>query len=281
MPVTGIKEIRIFPPMAIGRFGSSPMPLENYKLEIVDPVGFRKITPVPTLTQTGLLAQFKVKQFPIRMARLRFAMKTVAFKPLCPFLRCRARFEDNGPFESLTMAHLNTLGLTPADLKWRVTFANLKPFRRTGNSADKVEADTGVFNDHASKPLVGRSRNFKQGKSIRLGTVQFLRPTDAFPEIRFRFTPPAGLVFGPRADDNLVNDDVYAGFTSTPNNSAGFGGRWDRYWAGDPNSPTVTAPQDIYQGYEIGSNTDPRRRGPKLSSGYLDDTGDGIVELFR
>ena len=45
----GIKSIRIFPPLAVARLGSSLVPLENYELEIPDAVSPRKIVPAMTL----------------------------------------------------------------------------------------------------------------------------------------------------------------------------------------------------------------------------------------
>src|SRR5262249_34865276 len=45
-----ITEIRVLPPLVIGRLGSSPEPLENYDLELPkDTIGFRKIVPAETL----------------------------------------------------------------------------------------------------------------------------------------------------------------------------------------------------------------------------------------
>jgi hypothetical protein len=51
MAISEIKELRILPPLAIARFGSSPEPLENYTLEpnSSDRFGYRKIQPAPTL----------------------------------------------------------------------------------------------------------------------------------------------------------------------------------------------------------------------------------------
>ena len=46
-----ISEIRILPPLAIARLGSSPEPLANYDLQIdpEDPLGFRRLVPAETL----------------------------------------------------------------------------------------------------------------------------------------------------------------------------------------------------------------------------------------
>ena len=49
MPITEIKELRILPPLAIGRFGSSPEPMDNYDAEEREGKEFRQLVPRPTL----------------------------------------------------------------------------------------------------------------------------------------------------------------------------------------------------------------------------------------
>lgn len=51
MPVTDIKEIRILQALAVGRFGSSPDPMDNYEVQVDenDPTEFQKIVPAETL----------------------------------------------------------------------------------------------------------------------------------------------------------------------------------------------------------------------------------------
>jgi hypothetical protein len=161
-------------------------------------------------------------------------------------------------------------------VKWQVRFGNLKVFRRTGDEGDKVAANTGEFSDHSTQPLTGTAVNFKPNKTILFGHVRYINPNNQFPEIRLRFTPAQGHVFGPRDADPLVKDDVYGGYTAAPSPSGGFPGKWDRYWiAADgsktPDTQPVTAPGDIFQGQAVGN--------AKLSDGYFDDTGDGIVEV--
>ena len=290
MPMTTIKELRIFPPLAIGRFGSSPEPLENYTDEIVDPTGFRKLVPAPTLIiddATGAIVQ-ETSPDPAAQVRFRDAQRRV--KPLAPFLEVWARFADDGEFEPLTMAHLADLGLKLSDVKWSVQVANVKVFRRTGDAKDKVQARVQIQSDqndpdalHRAAPLIGQCKNFKPApnsplgvKTIPFGTVRYIRPTDGFPEIRFRFTPAAGRVYGTRAGDPLTVDDVYAGITAVPAPPNGpwsspFAGSWDRYWIGAPSSPPLTAPGDIFQGQMVA--------GTKVSDGYFDDTCDGVVQV--
>ena len=54
-----ILEIRILPPLAIGRLGSSSTPLENYTLEITNPVDHRSqtttIIPSPSEDPTDII----------------------------------------------------------------------------------------------------------------------------------------------------------------------------------------------------------------------------------
>jgi hypothetical protein len=288
MPSKQVAELRIFPPLVIGRFGSSSEPLENYDLKIVDPLGFRSIVAAPTLVvdpQTGGISH---ETKPMPNTSVRFRDDAGRVKPLCPFLELWVRFEGDTTFQPLTKDHLNGLGLQPSDLAWDVEAANLKVFRRTGHAGDKVLARIRIASDtlgpdaiYASAALLGFCKNFKLNadqspKSISLGSVQFIRPTNEFPEIRLRFTPAAGRVYGTRMGDPLITDDVYAGVTAIPAPPNGpwsvpFAGSWDRYWIGAPSAPPLTAPGDIFQGEMVA--------GTKVSSGYLDDTCDGIVHV--
>ena len=49
MPVTDVREIRILPPLAIGRFGSSSEPMHNYEAVITPGTGYRELRPAETL----------------------------------------------------------------------------------------------------------------------------------------------------------------------------------------------------------------------------------------
>src|SRR5688572_6792282 len=181
-PVTDIYEVRILPPLAIGRFGSSPDPMDNYEAEITDAVGFRRLVPAPTLIVNAQTGAIDSETTP---AQVKFRDDSKRIRPVAPFLEVWARFTKDGDLEPLTVKHLADLGLSPSQVQWRVTAANLKAFRRTGKNEDRVQADTGVFNDHQEHDLIGTADNFKAGKSIKLGTVRYIQPTDAFPEIRF------------------------------------------------------------------------------------------------
>jgi len=94
MAITDIKELRLLPPLAIARFGSSSEPLENYTVE-VDPrdrTGFRRLVPAPTLVvkDAGDIEERR----PSSKVAFRDAHGQV--KPLAPFLELWARFDDGG-----------------------------------------------------------------------------------------------------------------------------------------------------------------------------------------
>jgi hypothetical protein len=261
MAVTDIRELRILPPFGIGRMGPSAEPMENYDvvLDPADLAGVRRLAPAPTLQVDD--ASGRITQA-ITPGAVSFRDGQKRIKPVAPFLEVWAQFSDGGSLEPLTKQHVDDLRAT---VEWRAHTANLKAFRRTGDVNDQIHADTNWFSDHAAKPLRGQCANFKTGKSIPLGSVRFIDPTAAFPEIRLRFTPPAGLVYGPTAGDPNIVDDVYDASH----------GRWFGHFDGDSSAPPPTSPGQIYYGRLQGQG--PGRR--YVSLGYLDDASDGIVEV--
>lgn len=266
MAITDIKEIRLLPPLAVGRLGSSNEPMHNYTAEVPpdDPKGFRQLRPAETLVIDPANGTVVGAVTP---AALSFRDGAGLIKPVAPFIEVWARFTDDGPLEPLTSTALGELGLTPGAVHWEVTVGNLKVFRRTGDPGDRVVARLTAADlaGHARQDLRGRADNFRATRTISLGSAQYIRPTEQFPEVRFRFTPAHGLVFGHRASAVIpaaraVYDPV--------------AGDWDNHRDRDmPNSPTprarlTTAPGDIYAR---------SRRGVNL--GYLDDSCDGIVRV--
>lgn len=259
MAIIDIKEIRLLPSLAIARFGSSPEPMDNYDVVVPphDPAngqhgtGFRNLVPAPTLT----VVDRRITQ-EITPDRVRFRDSQGRVKPVAPFLEVWARFADDGNLEPLTVQHLTDLNLKPSDISWNVEVVNQKAFRRTGDINDRIAVTVDEIRDHARKPLDGRAGNFKPGKSIPFGHVQYIEPTTAFPEIRLRFTPAAGRVFGSRAGDPNLTDDVYDAAA----------GNWDGYRDGLSNTPLGTNPGGIYARGQDG-----------VSLGYLDDACDGII----
>ncbi len=268
-----IAEIRILPPFAIARLGSSIDPMDNYDLELTDPIGVRHITDAETLLvdhQTGE-AQAKARPFQVKF---RDAQGNI--RPVSPFLEVWALLADSDELVPLTLDVLQQAGLTLSEVKWSVKTANIKAFRRTGDPHDRIEAETGLFSDHGVKLLQGQCVNFLPEKSIPLGSVQFIKPNAAFPEIRLRFTPAAGKVYGPPLPDEKKDGNL-AGEVYDTNK-----GRWKGYQdAADPKTDPIldirkaTNPGNVYAGTDSTDPDNPHR----VSWGYLDDECDGIVDV--
>lgn len=264
-----IVEIRILPPFAIGRLGSSPDPMDNYELEMTNPIGYRQIRDAQTLVVDGATGEVHAKPRPFDV---RFRDERGRIRPVSPFLEVWARTADSELLAPLDLKLLGDAGLKASDVRWRVNVGNIKAFRRTGDPNDKVLADTGPISDHAPVTLQGRCPNFLPDEAIPFGSVQFVKPNDEFPEIRLRFVPAAGLVYGPplgdgRRDGNLAHE-VYDPAK----------GRWKGYEdPADPSTDSIlgirraTNPGNVYAGTDIGSH--------RRSWGYLDDECDGIVDV--
>jgi len=264
MPAKEIFEIRLLPPLVIGRLGSSEQPLDNYEAQVPenDPLGYRRLVGAPTFlvsTKTGEITSVTKPEV------IRFRDEAKLIRPVCPFVEVWARFDKRGALVPLTSEHLRELDLKPADIKWRVVAANLKVSRRTGDKNDGVEANTDWFSDHAIKQLQGKSGNFVTNKFILFGSVRYIRPNPRFPQIRLRFTPATGKVYGPSigARDANVVETVY-----DPEK-----GGWLNFFDGQRDTPPSTSPSDIYAGTDIDNGR------WHISRGYLDDECSGTIEV--
>jgi hypothetical protein len=265
-----ILEIRILPPLAIARLGSSVEPLENYDLVVDEPLGYRTIRPAETLwvdRATGEIAE----AYTPRDVQFRDGDR---IRPVAPFLDVFARTSDD-VLEPLTADLLKAEGLAPEDLRWTVKLGNIKAYRRTRDDNDKILA-VANFSDHARHPLEGMCNNFLTGKTLPLGIAQYINPTKAFPEIRLRYTPAAGLVYG--ASAQRITGDGPGGPVSEPDPVLdgrivydGTKGGWKGYYDKLAQDPRDTNPGAIYAGYDSGDN--------HVSWGYLDDECDGIVSV--
>lgn len=257
-------ELRILPAFAIARLGSSPAPMDNYEFECPDPVGYRQIVSAPTLLVDPVTGALSLKE---PSFEVRFRDKDGRIRPVCPFLELWARESGERDLAPLTTSLLRECELEASDVRWRVEVGNIKAYRRTGDTGDQIHADTGIFSDHQPKDLVGKCRNFLEGATLPFGSVQYIAPNEPFPEIRLRFTPAHGFVYGPpseKADPN-VHAVVY------DSNK----GKWMGYF--DPSGTgldarMVTNPANVYAGYP-----DDTPAQNQISRGYLDDECDGIV----
>ena len=266
-----IIELRILPPLAIGRLGAASEPLEAFDL-VVDPerpLDYRVIVPQTTLVvdeDTGEITNAYVP------SAIRFKDANRRIRPVAPFLEVFARTSES-PDElvPLDLALLAREGLDVGAVQWRVAVGNIKLYRRTNEPDDQIHACIDVT-DHKRRPLDGTCPNFIDGRTLPLGWVQFVKPSGTFPQIRLRFTPAGGLVYGSAFErhtsatqtepDPIIDDEALILYDINK-------GGWRGYK--ESVGPTLTNPAQIYAGYADGEY--------QVSWGYLDDECDGYARV--
>lgn len=277
-----ILELRILPPLAIARLGASETPLEAFELEISseNPAGFRRIVPRTTFVVDPVSGEIVKAYKPDKIVFKDRHPRSGAWqiRPVAPFLQVFAR-TDEAPSElkPLTPDLLTRAGASLTQLEWSVAVGNIKIFRRTGNPDDKIEARLDSVTDHRRRPLLGQCPNFLPRRELPLGFVQYIKPSAQHPEIRLRFTPAAGLVYGSSRErhtsvtetepDPIITADERVLYDTNK-------GQWRGYReSGDPAAPhpTYTNPGQIFAGFNDGND--------QVSWGYLDDECDGIVTV--
>ncbi len=204
--------LHILPPFAIGRLGSASEPVDNYTIEEnpEHPLDFRTIKGKETLIVDEASGEISGSRIP----------ETLAFKqggrirPVAPFLEVFAQTDadPSKPLQPLTLTLLAQHGLSEGDVSWRVSVANRKVVRRTNNLDDLVVADSGWFSGHDPRRIEGYCKNFiAADRFIDFGRVRYIKPNAAFPQIRLRFTPAHGLIYGPNvgAEGTPADPTVY------------------------------------------------------------------------
>ena len=202
-----MKRIYFRPPLAFARVGSSPDPLEafDWAPNDVAPHGTGKTTlkPIPSLLMSpeGALTEEPARE------TIEFRDADGRLKPVCPFfeLWCtRVDAEGEEVDAPVTVDVLRGADLELADVAWTVEVANLKAYHMSQAPGDQVRAQVTLKGDDGvRRPLNGVSPQvvgeplIPEGQSVPLGSVQLSRPNAALPELRLRFTPPAGVVYAP------------------------------------------------------------------------------------
>jgi hypothetical protein len=192
-----IKQLRILPPFAIGRLGSASDPMDNYTFDLdidpANPLGYRELKPQPTLIINENSGEIEEQRTP---DKLEFKQGG-KIRPVAPFLEVFA-ITDAGRLLPLTTTMLRKEGLSDSSISWRITVSNRKVVRRTDDKNDLVRVQTKWFSDHQSHTLLGKCKNFvSRDASVNFGRVRYIKPNADFPEIRLRFTPAEGLIYGP------------------------------------------------------------------------------------
>jgi hypothetical protein len=273
-----IKALRILPPFAIGRLGSASEPMDNYSFDLdIDhasekPLDYRQIKAQPTLIVNENSGEIESQHVPT----------TLEFKqggnirPVAPFLEVFA-VTDNDQLVPLTLSLLRKHGLTVKDVAWQVTVSNRKVVRRTEDEHDLVHAKLDWFSNHRSHTLKGKCDHFvAKESSVNFGSVRFIKPNNQFPEIRLRFTPAAGLIYGPNQSSEALAEK-YPGYYQLPEDRQIYDHA--KSWAGlnGIDSKNQTVPPSLFAIEPpapswFNNNT-------AISRGYLDDACDGFVEV--
>ncbi|MEU4732626.1 hypothetical protein [Streptomyces sp. NPDC023588] len=200
-----IERLWLQPPLAFARLGPSPVPCDNYRWGPSDltPRGTGKTTVLPALTldlaEDGTLTERMPEQVQFK--------DEDGWRPVCPYFELHGEWTVDGRSGSgcVTEQVLAESGLSLGDVRWEVSVANLKAHHLTQQAGDRVEARLELAgDDHRSRVLAGSSpQDARQplvpaGSSLPLGSVQLPVPSTALPELRLRFTPGTGAVYGPQ-----------------------------------------------------------------------------------
>jgi hypothetical protein len=274
--------LRILPPLAIGRLGSAPEPVDNYTIEEnpEHPLDFRTIKGAETFIVDEATGEISGSRIP---ESLTFKQNEL-IRPVAPFLEVFAQTDPDPskPLEPLTLALLAQHGLGEADVAWRVSVANRKVFRRTNHVDDLVSAEISWFSSHDSKRLEGHCKNFVDAADfIDFGRVRYIKPNAAFPQIRLRFTPAKGLIYGPNIGvaDKHTDPTLYQVPLERQIYDKTKG--WYEFNPDDASNPKThfyneTMPPSLYA---IIPPAPPwLNNNIAISRGYLDDACDGFVE---
>lgn len=276
-----IHALRILPPLSFARLGSAAEPLDAYTLEDdpAHPLGFRRIRGATTFLVDPVSGAITDTRVPDHIT---FKDADGRIRPVAPFLEVFAETAD-GQLEPLSIDLLAREGLAASSVAWRVEVANRKVLRRTGDPDDLVHADSGWFSDHAPHALEGHCAHFVPGGAIGFGHVRFIRPTPAHPEIRLRFVPAPGLIYGPNHPNmpettRLIPRERLVYDTTK--------GRWCGFEVKNPEDPGQITPENFQnetmppQLYAILPPAPPWLNDDiGISRGYLDDACDGFVEV--
>ncbi|MEV7523831.1 hypothetical protein [Streptomyces sp. NPDC091371] len=270
-----IDRIWLHPPLAIARLGPSPVPCDNYSWGPSDlsPRGSGKTTVVPAPTLDLAPDGTLTERMPEAVG---FKDDQGGWRPVCPYFELHGTWTTGGKRRTgpLTEAVLTEFGLTLADLRWEVAVANLKAHHYTQSDGDRVEALTEVRgNDHTPRPLAGGSPQgvadplLPAGRSLPLGSVQVPAPNAALPELRLRFRPGVGAVYGPTDLETRADGTDYAlppqRLILNP----------DARWCGFPLQDTSDDPRTVPGGLFAGAEIEDKNE----SLGLVDDICDGTV----
>jgi len=225
-----IENIWLYPPLAFGRLGKSDIPCDSYVWGPNDShprgSGLTTIKPTETLSvaSDGTLSSSHPEKVTFKDEK--------GFRPVCPFFELYGTWKDtNGSIHSgpITLKVLEMFQLSLDDLEWKVEVTNLKAYHYTLQRSDIMSCTVKARgSDTRKKDLLATSPSdtehplIPKNNSIPLGSFQLIRPTKDFPELRLRFTPAKGLVYGPInlkkriEDEKLKRESEWKNFSLPP-----------------------------------------------------------------
>lgn len=290
-----LQRIFIDPPFAIARLGGSNAPQEAYVwADGVDP---RKGDSTQLLPRWTLKVAPNGSITPAMPTELHFRDGDLV-RPVCPFFEVWALMGEPGSkadtwaAEPLTLSLLAALNVPTSDLTLTVDACNAKAARRRNNPALRIgtfppltvsanvitpQEIAGVSPPGSARPMI------PAGRHIPLGQVRWLRSEKQpaagstpwasevnIETMRFRFTPPSGMFYGPPAAAQA--DAGLQRLQAVPKERA-----FLEPEAGWFNAPTlgIDNPSDTYDA--VANRNDDDNLGPSL--GVVDDTSDARLTV--
>jgi hypothetical protein len=285
--MVNVLELFFSPPMAVARLGGSTTPLECYAWKEDPTISGAARTVIEPDVTLDVTPDGSVR--PYLPANLRFRDGD-QLRPVAPFFELWATVQkDGGGTEDvpLTLSVLEALGASTESLAFRVTAANRKAARRSGDPACAFQAQVRVAgNDHRRHPLLASSPHqigseplVLQDRPIPLGHAQVIRPIRGVEMgvnlgvVRLRFTPARGEVYGPPEATSATSPGTNRvhQIVRPENRILNGGAAWASY-DGDYSRFNNPEPSDTYDGADVF----PDRNNP--SWGVVDDTCDAVVE---
>jgi hypothetical protein len=205
-------ELFFLPPMAIGRVGSSDTPLASFSWAEANTRHDANETIItPALS---LRVEPDDSVMPYLPDKIDFKDEHGRIRPVAPFFELWARIQScAGKIceVPVTLDLLERLGASPRNVSYDIMLGNHKAARRSGDPACAFSARILVAGDDHGRHILSAFSPHTAGQQplvrpehpIPLGTFQVIRPV---PDerlgvdcsiLRVRFTPAAGLVYGP------------------------------------------------------------------------------------
>jgi hypothetical protein len=296
-------ELFFLPPMAIGRIGSSPTPLDSFRWSESASPHAQADTIIEPAISLKVSADGSVA--PYLPTTIIFKDEDGAVRPVAPFFELWAKLQHpqtGKPYDvPVTLALMHELKCRLHDIQYEITAANRKAARRADYApCGFVAREVVSGNDYAARPLLGVSPHTSgqealvvPDKPIPLGHFQVIRPVhgkirvrEGEPEVdrsilRVRFTPPRGIVYGPPEATSAPAPQVQPGQFEAPSAEYGriheivapqnriISGKtpWSTYIMlnGKFEDPQ---PQDGYDGANVGNHR---------SWGCVDDVSDAVL----